>query len=159
MNHQDIMSNHLHGDHYDGINSVPQERTDTTTQFILDWDAKSEANPYMTIEEVINEWEHDLQHQQDLTCRELGDLLYEKFQFEWNDGYKRGRRFLQLNDINYGIINAIEDLYIMEEYNHGGYLNKNCLEDKLDIIYYFKAEKALKAKQDEHEVWGIDWEE
>ena len=142
---------------YDGINTSPSERNDTLTQLILDWDKNSESNPYMTIEEVINEWEHDIETRDDLTERELGDIIYEKFNFEWNDGYKRGKSFLIHNDINYEIINAIEDLYIYTEWEQGDYLHKTTLEDKLDIIYYFKAQEALKATTEEHEIYPLNW--
>ena len=142
---------------YDGINTSPSERNDTLTQLILDWDKNSESNPYMTIEEVINEWEHDIETRDDLTERELGDIIYEKFNFEWNDGYKRGKSFLIHNDINYEIINAIEDLYIYMEWEHGDYFHKTTLEDKLNLIYYFKAEEALKATTEKHEIYPYEW--
>ena len=147
-----------HGDYHDGKTSLPHERTDTITELILEWDKNGESNPYMTIDEVIEEWENDLETNDDLTQQELGDLLYDKHQYEWNDGYKRGRKFLVVNEdiLNYEIINAIEDLYIYTEWGHD-YLNKSCLEDKLDIIYYFKAEEAFRAIQDEHEVYALNW--
>ena len=142
---------------YDGINTSPQLRTDTLTQLILDWDAKDPSNPYMSINEVINEWECDINSNIGETEQELVSMLYEKHQYEWNDGYKRGKAFLRLNEINYEIINAIEDLYIYTEWEQGDYLNKNTLEDKLDIIYYFQAEQKLKEAIDEHEIENADW--
>ena len=142
---------------YDGINTSPQLRTDTLTQLILDWDAKDPSNPYMTIKEVIDEWEWDINSDNGETEQELVSLLYEKHQYEWNDGYKRGKAFLRLNEINYEIINAIEDLYIYTEWEQGDYLNKNTLEDKLDIIYYFQAQEKLQEAIDEHEIENADW--
>ena len=142
---------------YDGINTSPQLRTDTLTQLILDWDAKDPSNPYMTIKEVIDEWEWDINSDNGETEQELVDMLYEKHQYEWNDGYKRGKAFLRLNEINYEIINAIEDLYIYTEWEQGDYLNKNTLEDKLDIIYYFQAQEKLQEALDEHEIENANW--
>ena len=142
---------------YDGINTSPSLRTDTLTQLILDWDAKDPSNPYMTIKEVIDEWEWDINSDNEETEQELVSMLYEKHQYEWNDGYKRGKAFLRLNEINYEIINAIEDLYIYTEWEQGDYLNKNTLEDKLDIIYYFQAKEKLQEALDEHEIENADW--
>ena len=142
---------------YDGINTSPQLRTDTLTQLILDWDANDPSNPYMTIKEVIDEWEWDINSDNGETEQELVSLLYEKHQYEWNDGYKRGKAFLRLNEINYEIINAIEDLYIYTEWEQGDYLNKNTLEDKLDIIYYFQAQEKLQEALDEHEIENANW--
>lgn len=138
-------------------NNPPSLRTDTLTQLILDWDAKDPSNPYMTIKEVIDEWEWDINSDNGETEQELVSLLYEKHQYEWNDGYKRGKAFLRLNEINYEIINAIEDLYIYTEWEQGDYLNKNTLEDKLDIIYYFQAQEKLQEAIDEHEIENADW--
>ena len=142
---------------YDGINTSPSLRTDTLTQLILDWDANDPSNPYMTIKEVIDEWEWDINSDNEETEQELVSMLYEKHQYEWNDGYKRGKAFLRLNEINYEIINAIEDLYIYTEWERGEYLNKNTLEDKLDIIYYFQAKEKLQEALDEHEIENADW--
>jgi|TARA_R110000803_G_scaffold145685_1_gene211461 hypothetical protein len=142
---------------YDGINTSPSLRTDTLTQLILDWDANDPSNPYMTIKEVIDEWEWDINSDNGETEQELVSMLYEKHQYEWNDGYKRGKAFLRLNEINYEIINAIEDLYIYTEWEQGDYLNKNTLEDKLDIIYYFQAKEKLQEALDEHEIENADW--
>ena len=142
---------------YDGINTSPSLRTDTLTQLILDWDANDPSNPYMTIKEVIGEWEWDINSDNEETEQELVSMLYEKHQYEWNDGYKRGKAFLRLNEINYEIINAIEDLYIYTEWEQGDYLNKNTLEDKLDIIYYFQAKEKLQEALDEHEIENADW--
>ena len=142
---------------YDGINTSPSLRTDTLTQLILDWDAKDPSNPYMTIKEVIDEWEYDIEGDGGNTEQELVSMLYEKHHYEWNDGYKRGKAFLRLNEINYEIINAIEDLYIYTEWEQGDYLNKNTLEDKLDIIYYFQAQEKLQEAIDEHEIENADW--
>tara|TARA_R110000868_G_scaffold185106_1_gene426922 strand:- start:2290 stop:2727 length:438 start_codon:yes stop_codon:yes gene_type:complete len=142
---------------YDGINTSPSLRTDTLTQLILDWDANDPSNPYMTIKEVIDEWEWDINSDNEETEQELVSMLYEKHQYEWNDGYKRGKAFLRLNEINYEIINAIEDLYIYTEWEQGDYLNKNTLEDKLDIIYYFQAKEKLQEALDEHEIENADW--
>ena len=142
---------------YDGINTSPSLRTDTLTQLILDWDANDPSNPYMTIKEVIDEWEWDINSDNGETEQELVSMLYEKHQYEWNDGYKRGKAFLRLNEINYEIINAIEDLYIYTEWEQGDYLNKNTLEDKLVIIYYFQAQEKLQEALDEHEIENADW--
>ena len=142
---------------YDGINTSPSLRTDTLTQLILDWDANDPSNPYMTIKEVIDEWEWDINSDNGETEQELVSMLYEKHQYEWNDGYKRGKAFLRLNEINYEIINAIEDLYIYTEWEQGDYLNKNTLEDKLDIIYYFQAQEKLQEALDEHEIENANW--
>lgn len=142
---------------YDGINTSPSLRTDTLTQLILDWDANDPSNPYMTIKEVIDEWEWDINSDNGETEQELVSMLYEKHQYEWNDGYKRGKAFLRLNEINYEIINAIEDLYIYTEWEQGDYLNKNTLEDKLDIIYYFQAKEKLQEALDEHEIENANW--
>ena len=138
-------------------NNPPSLRTDTLTQLILDWDANDPSNPYMTIKEVIDEWEWDINSDNEETEQELVDMLYEKHQYEWNDGYKRGKAFLRLNEINYEIINAIEDLYIYTEWEQGDYLNKNTLEDKLDIIYYFQAQEKLQEALDEHEIENANW--
>ena len=138
-------------------NNPPSLRTDTLTQLILDWDANDPSNPYMTIKEVIDEWEWDINSDNGETEQELVSMLYEKHQYEWNDGYKRGKAFLRLNEINYEIINAIEDLYIYTEWEQGDYLNKNTLEDKLDIIYYFQAQEKLQEAIDEHEIENADW--
>ena len=145
-------------------NNPPSLRTDTLTQLILDWDAKDPSNPYMTINEVINEWEtsyisdHDNNDARWMAEEDaMVTALYEKHHYEWNDGYKRGKAFLRLNEINYEIINAIEDLYIYTEWEQGDYLNKNTLEDKLDIIYYFQAEQKLKDALDEHEIENANW--
>ena len=47
-------------------NNPPSLRTDTLTQLILDWDAKDPSNPYMTIKEVIDEWENTLEDKLDI---------------------------------------------------------------------------------------------
>ena len=79
-------------------NNPPSLRTDTLTQLILDWDANDPSNPYMTIKEVIDEWEWDINSDNEETEQELVSMLYEKHQYEWNDGYKRGKAFLRLNE-------------------------------------------------------------
>ena len=138
-------------------NKSPQKRTDTITQLILDWDNTDTSNPYVTIQDAIEAWECDLNSEDEYTENELVTFLYEKHQYEWNDGYKRGRTFLKLNEINYEIINAIEDLYNYTEWEQGDYLNKNTLEDKLDIIYYFQAKEKLQEALEEHELDNANW--
>ena len=138
-------------------NKSPQKRTDTITQLILDWDNTDTSNPYVTIQDAIEAWECDLNSEDEYTEADLVTFLYEKHQYEWNDDYKRGRSFLKLNEINYEIINAIEDLYNYTEWEQGDYLNKNTLEDKLDIIYYFQAKEKLQEAIEEHELDNADW--
>ena len=138
-------------------NKSPQKRTDTITQLILDWDNTDTSNPYVTIQDAIEAWECDLNSEDEYTEADLVTFLYEKHQYEWNDGYKRGRTFLKLNEINYEIINAIEDLYIQYEWEFGDELNKNTLEDKLDIIYYFQAKEKLQEALEEHELDNANW--
>ena len=138
-------------------NKSPQKRTDTITQLILDWDNTDTSNPYVSIQDAIEAWECDLNSDDDFTDNELVTFLYEKHQYEWNDDYKRGRTFLKLNEINYEIINAIEELYIYIEWEQGDYLNKNTLEDKLDIIYYFQAKEKLQEALDLHELDNANW--
>tara|TARA_R100000541_G_scaffold37592_1_gene45480 strand:- start:810 stop:1241 length:432 start_codon:yes stop_codon:yes gene_type:complete len=138
-------------------NIPPQKRSDTITQLILDWDNWDESNPYVTIQDAIQAWECDVNSEDEYTEADLVTFLYEKHQYEWNDGYKRGKSFLQLNEINYEIINAIEDLYIQYEWEFGDELNKNTLEDKLDIIYYFQAKEKLQEALEEHELDNANW--
>jgi len=135
------------------------KRTDTTTQLIIDWNENDGNNVYMTINEAITEWETEWVFEGDnVEEEEMVQALYEKLQHEWNSGYARGVQFLKTNEIDYGLINAIEDLYDYTEYEFGDDLNKKTLADKLDIIFYKQAEEqfiqAIKRHELDEDFWG-----
>ena len=120
---------------------MAQKRTDTTTQLIMDIINKD-------IEGVIDEWRESVTTDNSLTEQQIVGDLAEQLHWQFNNDNNWGFKMLtrKLKDkLTYDIITAIEDLY---HYNmserHGCYIEQDKLEDKIDVIYYFEAEEALR---------------
>ena len=123
------------------IRNMAQKRTDTTTQLIMDIINKD-------IEGVIDEWRESVTTDNSLTEQQIVGDLAEQLHWQFNNDNNWGFKMLtrKLKDrLTYDIITAIEDLY---HYNmserHGCYIEQDKLEDKIDVIYYFEAEEALR---------------
>ena len=115
--------------------------TNTSSQMILNYDKFStdiyNLNYKQAIEEVIREHETN----DDL---DFDFMLKEKLEENWNDDNNRAYNFMRENKLSYDDVLSIEFLYdeINEEF--GDTLNKTSLEDKLDLVYYFKAEEYFR---------------
>ena len=115
--------------------------TNTSSQMILNYDKFStdiyNLNYKQAIEEVIREHETN----DDL---DFDFMLKEKLEEGWNNDNNRAYDFMRENKLSYDDVLSIEFLYdeINEEF--GDTLNKTSLEDKLDLVYYFKAEEYFR---------------
>ena len=114
--------------------------SDTAEKIILNYD-----KPYykITIDIVIRE--HETNNDLDFDF-----ILKEKLEEYWNDDNNKAYNFMRRDamlssECNlYDIITTIEYMYdeINEEFDDS--LNKTTLEDKLDLVYYFKAEEYFR---------------
>mgnify|MGYP003628152987 CR=1 FL=1 len=122
------------------IRNMAQKRTDTTTQLIMDIINKD-------IEGVIDEWRESVTTDNSLTEKQIVEDLAEQLHWQFNNDNNWGFKMLtrKLKDrLTYDIITAIEDLYHYNMSEHSGcYIEQDKLEDKIDVIYYFEAERAL----------------
>ena len=115
--------------------------TNTSSQMILNYDKFStdiyNLNYKQAIEEVIREHETN----DDL---DFDFMLKEKLEEGWNNDNNRAYDFMRENKLSYDDVLSIEFLYdeINEEFDDT--LNKSSLEDKLDLVYYFKAEEYFR---------------
>ena len=111
-------------------------------RIILNYDELShfDTNYKEALEEVLEEMIDN-----NYEC-DFDFLLRQKLNDEWNDNNGRAFKFLNEEDIlTYKIITTIESMYndIQEEYHYNFGDNKT-LEEKLDLIYYFKAEEYFR---------------
>ena len=113
--------------------------TTTSEAIILNYDAYGTAsiNYKQAIQEVIREHETN----DDL---DFDFMLKEKLEENWNEDNGRAYNFMRENKLSYDDILSIEFMYdeINEEFDDT--LNKSSLEDKLDLVYYFKAEEYFR---------------
>ena len=126
------------------IYNMAQKRTDTTTQLIMDIINKD-------IEGVIDEWRESVTTDNGLTEQQIVGGLAEQLHWEFNNDNNWGFKMLtrKLKDrLTYEKINAIEDLFKWHDVEREIYallsIDKSNLEDKIDLIYYFEAEEALR---------------
>mgnify|MGYP003651343995 FL=1 len=131
-------------------------------ELIFNWNNNHEKNYYATIRDVIKDWEQSYSYlgECEYECEKQAMIngMYNLFNQEWNDGKKRGKDFLEENEIDYNLIKAIEDVYICYKKECGYDVDNDLLEDKLDFIFLQHAEKELKNVITEHkldiEYWG-----
>mgnify|MGYP003655944690 CR=1 FL=1 len=73
-------------------------------------------------------------------------LLRRKLDDEWNDNNGRAFKFLNEEDIlTYKIITTIESMYNeIEEEHYYNFGDNKTLEEKLDLIYYIKAQEYFR---------------
>ena len=72
-------------------------------------------------------------------------LLREKLNDEWNDNSNRAFRFLNEEGVTYKIITTIESMYNdIEEEHYYNFGDNKTLEEKLDLIYYIKAQEYFR---------------
>jgi len=117
--------------------------TNTIQKLILDYDAKHSHYTYL---QAIGEAEERYDPLHDDATFEY--MLSQVVQEHWNDPEPRGYKFIKhmetQKDVNwYEIIYNIETMWdeIVEEC---GFEQKSHLDDKLDIIYYVKADDYFR---------------
>ena len=131
-------------------------------ELIFNWNNNHENNYYATIRDVIKDWEQSYSYlgECEYECEKQAMIngMYNLFNEEWNDGKKRGKDFLEENEIDYNLIKAIEDVYICYKKECEYDVDNDLLEDKLDFIFLQHAEKELKNVITEHKLdidyWG-----
>jgi len=118
-------------------------------------------NAYMTIEIAIYKWERQYLGE-DYSEEYIVNGLYSILQDEWNGGHLRGKNFLEEaeseSDLDYDLIDNIENAYDEMDIHNEMDIQKNKLEDKLDLIFYLHAEDTFKKIIEFHDLdlgyWG-----
>ena len=124
---------------------------------LFNWNKNSIYNNENTIQEVITEWEQSYL-KSDIGEQYMINGLYNSFNQEWNTGKKRGKDFLEENEIDYELIRAIEDVYkcYKKEYEYQ-VADNYMLEEKLDFIFWRNAEKEMINALKYHELNVLLW--
>jgi hypothetical protein len=122
---------------------------------IFNWNKNSIYNNENTIQDVIKEWEQSYlsEFTNDSEEEAIVNGLYNMYNQEWNTGKKRGRDFLEENEIDYELIKCIEDVYKCYKDEYEYQIGKNdLLEQKLDFIFLRNARKEMMNAIEYHEL-------
>ena len=133
--------------------------SDKITKIVLDYNINNNQDG---VKQAINNWKEDI----DMSNEGLGIVyeteedmvqgLYEELESEWNNYNDRAEDFIEEFGYNEYIVEAIEELYKYWEWELGFEMDKDTLEEKLDLVYYCEA-KELMMKAIEEEELNMDY--